>query len=154
MKILMVCLGNICRSPLAEGILKEQCKKKNLNWVIESAGTAGYHVGSAPHHQSQKVALQHQIDISEQRCRKFVKEDMDRFDLIFAMDHQNYIDIKQLSEEKWDTNKVKLILNEVHSIKNKDVPDPWNGTDKDFLYTFQLLEIACESIINNYCAFE
>ena len=99
MKILMVCLGNICRSPLAEGILKQQCREKGLNWVIDSAGTAGYHVGCAPHHQSQKVALQFGIDISKQQCRKFVKEDIERYDMIYVMDQSNYKDVQLICEE-------------------------------------------------------
>ena len=85
MKILMVCLGNICRSPLAEGILRHKAKEAGLNWQVDSAGTNGYHVGEAPHHLSQKVAKLNGIDICEQRARRFVKEDFDRYDKIYAM---------------------------------------------------------------------
>ena len=150
MKILMVCLGNICRSPLAEGIIKEKCKKKNLNWIIDSAGTAGYHVGCAPHLQSQQVALKHGIDISKKQCRKFVKEDIELFDLIYVMDQMNYKDVKTISEEKWNDKKIKLILNELNPNQNNEVPDPWNGTDADFLHVFKLIENACEAICIHY----
>src|SRR5690349_25013459 len=84
MKILMVCLGNICRSPLAEGILKHKAKAAALDWTVESAGTNGYHIGAAPHHLSQKVALLNGINISDQRARQFVKEDSDRYDKVHA----------------------------------------------------------------------
>ncbi len=154
MKILMVCLGNICRSPLAEGILKHQCKLKNLNWTIDSAGTAGYHVGCAPHHQSQKVALKFGFDISLQQCRKFVKEDIDQYDMIYVMDKSNYNDVKTICEEKWNKVKVKLILCEINPILHNEVPDPWNGTDDDFLHVYYLLDKACKHIITNYCAIE
>lgn len=150
----MVCLGNICRSPLAEGILQHHCRAKGLNWKIESAGTAGYHIGCAPHHQSQKVALKHGIDISSQQCRKFVKEDIEYYDMIYVMDQSNYEDVKEICEEKWNDEKVKLILNELNSNQNNEVPDPWNGTDADFLYVFKLLDKACKQIIINYCAIE
>lgn len=146
----MVCLGNICRSPLAEGILQHKCLEKGLDWQIESAGTAGYHVGCAPHLQSQKVALKLGIDISKQQCRKFVKEDIELFDLIYVMDQTNYEDVKTISEEKWNAEKVKLILNELNSNKNSEVPDPWNGTDADFLKVFKLIEKACEAICIHY----
>ncbi len=146
----MVCLGNICRSPLAEGILQHKCLEKGLDWQIESAGTAGYHVGCAPHLQSQKVALKLGIDISKQQCRKFVKEDIELFDLIYVMDQTNYEDVKTISEEKWNAEKVKLILNELNSNKNSEVPDPWNGTDADFLKVFKLIEKACEAICIYY----
>jgi protein-tyrosine phosphatase len=154
MKILMVCLGNICRSPLAEGILKHYSKLNNLNWIIESAGTAGYHVGCAPHHQSQKVASQFGIDISTQQCRKFIKDDISFYDIIYVMDKENYIDVKNICEEKWNSKKVKLILNELYPNENREVPDPWNGTDADFLDVYNLLDNACKHIINNYCAVE
>lgn len=146
----MVCLGNICRSPLAEGILQHKCIEKGLDWKIESAGTAGYHVGSAPHLQSQKVALKHAIDISKQQCRKFVKEDIELYDLIYVMDQMNYEDVKTISEEKWNAEKVKLILNELNPNQDNEVPDPWNGIDADFLKVFKLIEKACEAICIHY----
>lgn len=95
MKILMVCFGNICRSPLAEGILQHKANALKLNWQVDSAGTAGYHVGEAPHRLSQKVAKQNGIDIGKQQCRQFVKEDMLHYDFIYVMDSSNYNDVKK-----------------------------------------------------------
>jgi protein-tyrosine phosphatase len=96
MKILMVCLGNICRSPLAEGILQHKANAAALNWQVDSAGTAGYHVGNPPHHLSQKVAKHNGIDISHQQCKQFVQEDMLNYDRIYVMDSSNYNDVKRL----------------------------------------------------------
>ena len=150
MKILMVCLGNICRSPLAEGILKEKCKKKNLNWIIDSAGTVGCHVGIAPYDLSQQIALHNNIDISKQQCRKFIASDIESFNLIFVMDSSNYADVRKICGSKWNEKKVKFILNEVYPNQNKNLPDPWNGTEKDFEYVFDLLDKACDAIIAHY----
>jgi len=147
MKILMVCLGNICRSPLAEGILRNKAEKAGLNWMVDSAGTANYHVGEPPHRLSQKVAMLNGIDISHQRSRRFIKEDMLRFDKIYVMDAENYIFIKQLSEELWNENKVDLLLNELYPNENRDVPDPWYGTEEGFHEVFAMLSEACEAII-------
>ncbi|HVX25600.1 MAG TPA: low molecular weight protein-tyrosine-phosphatase, partial [Parafilimonas sp.] len=129
MKILMVCLGNICRSPLAEGILQDKAKRAGLNWEIDSAGTGNYHIGEAPHNLSQKVARINNIDISAQKCRQFVKEDMLRFDKIYAMDNEIYDDIKSMSGELWNESKVDLLMNEAKPGEDVDVPDPWFGTE-------------------------
>ena len=114
MKILMVCLGNICRSPLAEGILDDKIKKAGLNWEIDSAGTGNYHIGEPPHNLSQKVAKQHGIDISKQICRQFKKEDMLEFDKIYAMDKEVYNDIKRMSRDLWNALKTDLLMNEIY----------------------------------------
>ena len=106
MKILMVCLGNICRSPLAEGILQHKINKLKLNWVVDSAGTAGYHIGEAPHTLSQKVAKQNGINISQQQCRQFVREDIIRFDKIYVMDIENYNEVKRIC------GKINSIINQ------------------------------------------
>src|SRR5438270_4899577 len=110
MKILMVCLGNICRSPLAEGILKHKAAEAGLPWTVESAGTNGYHVGEAPHHLSQKVASLNGIDICEQRARKFVKEDFDRYDKIYAMADDVIDEMRSIARYKYDAAKVDLLL--------------------------------------------
>src|SRR5256885_8730411 len=114
MKILMVCLGNICRSPLAEGILRDKANKAGLNWEIDSAGTNGYHIGEAPHHLSQKVARLNGIDICDQKARQFVKEDMNRYDKIYAMADDVVDDIRRIANDKFDPSKVDLLLNELH----------------------------------------
>ncbi len=140
----MVCLGNICRSPLAEGILKS---KVNLNEVtIDSAGTAAYHVGNLPDPRSIAVAKKHGIDITTQRARKFTVKDFDSFDFIYAMDQNNFDDILKLSRNKEDKKKVLLILNEVRPFQNNSVPDPYYGGDDGFENVYQMLNKACAEI--------
>lgn len=150
MKILMVCLGNICRSPLAEGILQHKADKLGLNWEVDSAGTAGYHVGEAPHKLSQKVAKLNGVDISNQRCRQFKKEDFLHYDKIYVMDTSNYNDVKRLSRELWDEKKIDLLLNEIHPQKNESVPDPWYGEEDGYHKVYKMIDEACEEIIKKY----
>jgi protein-tyrosine phosphatase len=150
MKILMVCLGNICRSPLAEGILKHKAKEAGFRWTVESAGTNGYHVGEAPHQLSQKVAKLNGIDICEQKARRFVKEDFDRYDKIYAMADDVLDDIRRIAKEKWDPAKVDLFLNELHPGKNASVPDPWYGTESGYHEVYKLIDETCEQIISKY----
>ncbi len=150
MKILMVCLGNICRSPLAEGILKDKAKKKGLRWEIDSAGTNGYHTGEAPHKLSQKVASLHGIDISSQRARQFVPEDFERYEKIYAMAADVTEDIKKIAKKKYDNSKIDLLLNELQPGKNLDIPDPWYGPEPGFHEVFHLIDKACEAIIAKY----
>ena len=150
MKILMVCLGNICRSPLAEGIMRDKIKKAGLDWIVDSAGTANYHTGSPPHHLSQKVAKLHGIDIWEQCCRQFTKEDMINFDKIYVMDGDNYSDVKRISRELWNKDKVDYLLNELYPFENRDVPDPWYGGEEDYHKVYEMIDAACKKIIENY----
>jgi len=150
MKILMVCLGNICRSPLAEGILQHKAKEAGLNWQVDSAGTGNYHIGDPPHVLSQKVAKLNGIDISKQQCRQFVKEDMLRFDKIYAIDSELYDNIKKISGELWDESKVDLLMNEAYPGKNLDVPDPWYGTEVNYHHVFKMVSEACDIIIEKY----
>lgn len=142
-KILMVCLGNICRSPLAEGILKS---KLDSNFTVESAGTAAYHVGNKPDPRSIAVARQNGLNITNQRARKFTKQDFEDFDIIYAMDNSNYQNIIALAENNQQKEKVKLILNESFPDKNLDVPDPYYGGDKGFENVYNMLDNACEII--------
>ncbi|OAD44568.1 low molecular weight protein-tyrosine-phosphatase [Polaribacter atrinae] len=143
-KILMVCLGNICRSPLAEGILKS---KVNSNTVfVDSAGTAAYHIGKLPDERSIEVAKKYGIDITKQRARKFVVKDFDEFDIIFAMDDSNYQNILSLARHKADEQKVRMILNETHPTKNLSVPDPYYGGNEGFENVYKMLDEACELI--------
>ena len=150
MKILMVCLGNICRSPLAEGILHHKAKEMGLDWTIDSAGTNGYHVGEAPHRLSQKVARLNGIDICDQRARQFVKEDMDRYDKIYAMADDVIDDMRRIAKEKFDESKVDLFLNELYPGKQMSVPDPWYGPEPGYHEVYKLIEQACDAIINKY----
>lgn len=148
MKILMVCLGNICRSPLAEGILTQKAKEQRLNWDIASAGTGHWHVGQQPDPRSIKVAQAHGLDISHQRAQQVKATHLEDYDLIFAMDTQNYQDLLKLGPKAYH-HKIKLILNEVFPDKNKSVPDPY-WDDNGFEAVYQLLDQACQHIIDRY----
>jgi protein-tyrosine phosphatase len=150
MTILMVCLGNICRSPLAEGILKEKCKKAGLNWKVESAGTNGLHNGEPPHPLSQKVAKMNGIDISGQRSRKLVIEDFGRFDTIYALAADVKEEIKLIGKQPFELANVDLLLNECFPGENKDVPDPWFGEEAGYHKVYDMIELACEAIIKNH----
>lgn len=144
MRILMVCLGNICRSPLAEGILKFKVSPQKV--FVDSAGTAGYHIGETPDSRSIDVAKKHGINISNQMSRKFEVEDFDAFDLIYAMDYENYLDIIKKSRNDYDKNKVKMILNELHPNSDKSVPDPYYGGNQGFNDVYKMLDTVCEVI--------
>ena len=150
MKILMVCLGNICRSPLAEGILQHMAAKAGLDWTIDSAGTNGYHTGEPPHRLSIKVAAQNGIDISTQRSRIFVAADFDNYDMIYAMAGDVMDEMKSIAGKKFDHQKAKLFLNELSAGENRDVPDPWYGTEPGYHDAFEIIREACETIIKKY----
>ncbi len=150
MKILMVCLGNICRSPLAEGILQQKAKEAGLNWIVESAGTNGLHTGEPPHHLSQKVSLLNGIDISHQRSRKFIATDITNYDIIYAMANDVMHDIKRISGNHFNSQKVILFLNEIFINQNKDVPDPWYGEEDGYHEVFDLIDKTCMKIIEKY----
>ncbi|OCK42729.1 protein-tyrosine-phosphatase [Tenacibaculum soleae] len=143
-KILMVCLGNICRSPLAEGIL--QSKLPIDFFKVSSAGTAGHHVGELPDVRSIEVAKKYGIDITKQRSRKFIKSDFKEFDLIFTMDQSNYNDVVSMTDDYKDIKKVKMILNELYPSENKNVPDPYYGGKQGFENVYKMLEESCEII--------
>lgn len=145
-KVLMVCLGNICRSPLAEGILQSKVNPEEV--LVDSAGTAAYHVGNLPDKRSIEVAAKYGLDITNQRARKFVAADFDKFDFIYAMDESNYNNILLLAKNTDDEQKVKLILNEV-SEDNHSVPDPYYGGDQGFENVYNMLDEACTVIANN-----
>ncbi|XMO86695.1 low molecular weight protein-tyrosine-phosphatase [Algibacter sp. AS12] len=145
-KILMVCLGNICRSPLAEGILKSKLSK---DFIVDSAGTANYHSGAAPDTRSIAVARKYGLDISSLKGRQFNVTDFDTFDLIYVMDQSNYNNVIKLARHNEDIAKVKLILNEVHEGKNYEVPDPYYGGDHGFENVYQMLDEACDVIASH-----
>ncbi|MBO9619354.1 MAG: low molecular weight phosphotyrosine protein phosphatase [Niabella sp.] len=146
----MVCLGNICRSPLAEGILQKKADELGLNWQVDSAGTNGYHTGEAPHRLSQKVAQLHGINISQQRSRDFVPEDFEHYDKIYAMAGDVVRDIRYQAGSKFNPGKVELILNELHPGKNEDVPDPWYGTEPGYHEVYEMLDQVTNEIIKKY----
>lgn len=145
-KILMVCLGNICRSPLAEGILKSKIPKEQF--LVDSAGTSNYHIGNIPDTRSIAVAKKYNIDITNQRGRQFTVNDFETFDYIFAMDSSNFQNIIKLARNIKDISKVKLILNEISNNILIDVPDPYYGGDLGFENVFHLLNKACNRIAN------
>jgi protein-tyrosine phosphatase len=150
MKILMVCLGNICRSPLAEGILQDKVKKAGLDWKIDSAGTNRYHTGDAPHPLSQKVAKLHGIDISKQKARTFTPGDFEEYDKIYALAHDVLQDIKSIAGKKYDADKIDLLLNELFPGENIDVPDPFYGPEQGYHDVYRLLNDAGDAIVNKY----
>lgn len=148
MKVLMVCLGNICRSPLAEGILKAKLADRGLtDWEVDSAGTAGWHSGNPADERSIAVAKKYGIDLTDQRSRKFRSTDFDRFDLILVMDSSNYSDVKRLATSEQDSDKIKLIMNYVDPGKNQNVPDPYYDSD-GFEQVYWMLDEACEAMLN------
>lgn len=149
MKILMVCLGNICRSPLAEGLLQHKATEAGLHWSVDSAGTNGYHDGEAPHPLSQKVAKINGIEICNQKSRRFVAEDFDRFDKIYALAKDVLYEIKHIAKKKFNEEKVDLLMNELFPGKNMDVPDPWSGPEHEYHEAYRLIDAACEKIIEN-----
>ena len=149
MSYLMVCLGNICRSPLAEGILRNKLERLNLDITIDSAGTSNYHIGQHPDNRTILNAKQHGIDISKLKGRQFQVEDFDKFDTIFVMDSSNYSDVISLARDENDKGKVEMILNRVYPNSNMAVPDPYFGGEQGFETVFILLEKACEAIAHS-----
>ena len=147
MKILMVCLGNICRSPLAEGILTY--KTKHLNVSVDSAGTAAYHIGELPDKRSIEIASKYNIDLSSQRARQFSRQDFEDFDVIYAMDTSNYAHLISLSENKEEQKKIRLILNEINPSACESVPDPYYGTGNGFQIVYNMLNKACDKIVSS-----
>jgi protein-tyrosine phosphatase len=143
-KILMVCLGNICRSPLAEGILASKLPEKKF--TVDSAGTGSWHIGRQPDARSIAVAKKHKLDISKQKGRQFTKNDFDTFDYIYVMDISNYQDVIRLADNQEQINKVQLILNELFPDENVDVPDPYYGVAHGFESVYKMLDETCDVI--------
>ena len=145
----MVCLGNICRSPLAEGILKKKVTENDLDWSVDSAGTGSWHIGELPDRRSISIARNYGIDITDQRARQFKPADLDRYDLVLAMDSSNYQDISRHAIAIEQENKVELIMNYLNPGRNENVPDPYwddNGFDK----VYKMLDKACDKIVEKY----
>ncbi len=146
-KVLMVCLGNICRSPMAEGILRSKVKELKLNIEVDSAGTANFHVGESPDLRAIKTAKIFGVDISDLRGRQFVQSDYDKFDFIFVMDESNKTNVLKLARNEVDKKKVKLFLDLTPELDFKDVPDPWFGGDEGFVEVFEMLEKSCHNFL-------
>ncbi len=146
----MVCLGNICRSPIAEGILQHNANKAGLDWKVDSAGTNGFYDGEPPHVLSQKVSKANGIDISSQQSRKLTKEDFKQFDKIYAMANDVLAYMKQIGGKDFDESKVSLFLDELYPGEFRNVPDPWYGEEDGYVKVFDLIDKTCEAIINKY----
>lgn len=142
----MVCLGNICRSPLAHGILESKLSADKFE--VDSAGTGNYHIGKLPDDRSIATAKAHGLDITSQRCRQFTRSDFDNFDIIYVMDQSNYENVVKLARNTNDTSKVKLILEGSPSSTAQEVPDPYWGTSQDFEEVYMLLDDACQKIVS------
>ena len=143
-KILMVCLGNICRSPLAEGILAS--KLPDGKFTVDSAGTGSWHIGRQPDERSIAVAKKHKLDISRQRGRQFSTNDFDTFNYIYVMDSSNYKDVVRLANRQEHKAKVQFILDELFPNENVDVPDPYYGLENGFESVYKMLDESCELI--------
>lgn len=143
----MVCLGNICRSPLAHGIMQTKIEREGLDWEVDSAGTSGFHNGSGPDSRSVEEASLNGIDISAQRSRKIVQHDLAHYDLILTMDTSNYNNVRRMTSEKNQLDKIKLILNYVYPKQNRSVPDPYY--EGGFPEVYKMLESAIDRIIQS-----
>ncbi len=146
-KILMVCLGNICRSPLAEGLLASKLPKNNF--TVDSAGTGNWHVGKAPDSRSIAIGQLNGLDISKQRGRQFSVKDFETFDYIYVMDNSNYKDVLALAKNDKHRAKVRLILNALFPNENVDVPDPYFGMKNGFETVYTMLDETCNTIAKN-----
>ena len=147
MRILMVCLGNICRSPLADGVLRHKVKERNLPWVVDSAGTASYHIGSPPDPRMVKTASKHGVDIGFLRARQFTSEDFNAFDRILVMDKSNYANVLNLASNQEDINKVMFLMDYLNPMQQKEVPDPYYGAQEDFDVVYKLVDEATDAIL-------
>jgi protein-tyrosine phosphatase len=143
-KILMVCLGNICRSPLAEGVLASKLPKNNF--IVDSAGTGSWHIGHAPDKRSIAVASKNGVDLTNQKGRQFQIADFETFDYIYVMDKSNYNDVIALAKTQAHKNKVQLILNELLPDQNSEVPDPYFGEVDGFDQVYQMLDQVTDLI--------
>ena len=145
----MVCLGNICRSPMADGLLRAKVAQESMDIEVDSAGTSGYHVGDAPDPRMRATAKSMGVNIDDLTSRQFVQADYDRFDVIYAMDESNRDNMFRLARNEEDKQKVKLILNEIYPGENMSVPDPYYGGDQGFIDVFNMLDEATSKIISD-----
>jgi protein-tyrosine phosphatase len=150
MKVLVVCLGNICRSPLAEAILQDKANKAGLDWKVDSAGTNSYHIGQPPHALSQKVAQLNGLDICHQRARKFTPADAREYDLIFALANDVMEDMQDIAGGNLDVSRTFLLLDALYPGERRDVPDPWYGPEPGYHEVWELISRGCDAIISKY----
>lgn len=147
MKILMVCLGNICRSPMADGLMRKKVKDNNLDVVVDSAGTGDWHIGDQPDPRMMETAKRNGVPIDELRGRQFKVEDFDAFDRIIVMDKSNFDNVRKLSRDEKDTQKIEMFLDLTHPGKDLEVPDPYFGGDEGFQDVFDMLDAGTDVIL-------
>lgn len=150
MKVLFVCIGNICRSPIAEGVLQHMSDKKNLGWEVQSAAVRNYHIGKPPLTSSQKVCAEHGVDISNQKAMLFKKEHLEQYDRIYAMATDVIEEIKDIAGKDFDEEKVHLFLDYKYPGENQSVVDPYYGDDDGYLPVYQQINEVCELIVERY----
>lgn len=150
MRILMVCLGNICRSPIAEGVMQQLSIEAGLDWEISSAGTNGYHTGEAPHKYSQKICKGYGYDISRQRAARFKASDFDAYDCIYVMADDVYRDVQKLARNPADMQKVVFFLEALHPGERREVPDPWYGNEDGYEPVYQLIKEGAQAILTKH----
>lgn len=150
MKVLMICLGNICRSPVAEGLLKQRAEELGISITVDSAGTSNYHIGEQPDSRSLSHARTRGTDISDLRGRQFTTDDFDAFDQLFVMDYSNYENVVKLARNENDINKVDLLLNQLYPGENQSVPDPYFGGDEGFEQVYNLIDAAVTNYLKNF----
>lgn len=141
----MVCLGNICRSPIAEGVMQHIVREQGLDWQIDSAGTNNYHTGESPHRSSQKICRQNGIDISKQRARSFHRNDFDTYDHIFVMAADVYDNIRRMAPSESALEKVHFFLDSLSPGMQEAVPDPWYGDESGYIPVFDLIQRGCRA---------
>jgi protein-tyrosine phosphatase len=147
MKILVVCLGNICRSPIAEGVLQHLATAQNLNWQIDSAGTNGYHTGEHPHKSSIKVCAANGIDISKQISRRFILDDFKNYDLILVMANDVYEDVRNIAKNNDELQNVRFYLDSLYPNEKVSVTDPWYGNEDGYIPVFAQINEAAKAWI-------
>ena len=146
----MVCLGNICRSPIAEYVLKKKVQEQNLGWIVDSCGTNGYHIGDTADSRGISVCREMGLDITAHRAKRFKNQFFDEFDIIYALATDVYDDIRDFADNDAQMKNVKLILDEMYPGKKKSVKDPWYGNRSDFVDVYKQLDALCDVIIDNY----
>ena len=146
-RILMVCLGNICRSPLADGLLLRKIKAQKLDAIVDSAGTANYHIGKAPDARMIQTAAKHGTALDFLRARQFTSKDFQNFDHILVMDHSNQRNVLKLAQTQDDEKKVEFFLDYLYPNQQLEVPDPYYGTSEDFEAVYQLVDQATDALI-------
>lgn len=145
-KVLMVCLGNICRSPLAAGVLRKRLKDKDIEAIVDSAGFEPYHIGEGPDERTMKIARKYELEIDSHAMRLFRIEDFDNYDRIYVMDQRNLRDVIYMARNDNDKKKVDYLMNALEPGKNQIVPDPYYGDITDFEHAYELMNKACEKI--------